>query len=111
MIVLRREIGDVLRAARQRQGRTLRQVSSAARVSLGYLSEIERGQKEASSELLGAICEALDVPMSVVLREVSDRLAVAEGLAIPDTVPAELERSIRRASGGWSPRGELVRAG
>lgn len=111
MIVLRREIGDVLRAARQRQSRTLREVSSAARVSLGYLSEIERGQKEASSELLGAICEALDVPMSVVLREVSDRLAVAEGLAIPDTVPAELERSLRRSAGGWSPRGELVRAG
>src|SRR5689334_14377165 len=49
MVVLRREIGDVLRDARQRQGRTLREVSSAARVSLGYLSEVERGQKEASS--------------------------------------------------------------
>ena len=107
MIVLRREIGDVLRAARQRQGRTLREVSSTARVSLGYLSEIERGQKEASSELLGSICEALDAPMSVVLREVSDRLAAAEGLAIPDTVPADLERSLRRGSSGWSPRGEL----
>jgi len=63
MVVLRREIGDVLRDARQRQGRTLREVSSAARVSLGYLSEVERGQKEASSELLNSICEALDVPM------------------------------------------------
>ncbi len=75
MIVLRREIGDVLRDARQRQGRTLREVSSAARVSLGYLSEVERGQKEASSELLGSICEALDIPMSLVLREVSDRVS------------------------------------
>ncbi|MDO8107383.1 helix-turn-helix transcriptional regulator [Isoptericola sp. b441] len=111
MIVLRREIGDVLRAARQRQGRTLREVSSAARVSLGYLSEIERGQKEASSELLGSICEALDVPMSLVLRDVSDRIAVAEGVAIPDTVPADLERSVVHRAGGWSPRGELVRAG
>ncbi len=111
MIVLRREIGDVLRAARQRQGRTLREVSSAARVSLGYLSEIERGQKEASSELLGSICDALDVPMSLVLREVSDRVAVAEGMAIPDTVPADLERSVGRGTGGWAPRGELVRAG
>ena len=70
MIVLRREIGDVLRDARQRQGRTLREVSSSARVSLGYLSEVERGQKEASSELLGSICEALDLPLSLVLREV-----------------------------------------
>ncbi len=110
MIVLRREIGDVLRAQRQRQGRTLREVSSAARVSLGYLSEIERGQKEASSELLGSICDALDVPMSGVLREVSDRVAEAEGLAIPDTVPAELERSVGRATGGWTPAGDLVRA-
>jgi transcriptional regulator with XRE-family HTH domain len=110
MIVLRREIGDVLRAQRQHQGRTLREVSSAARVSLGYLSEIERGQKEASSELLGSICEALDVPMSGVLREVSDRVAVAEGLAIPDTVPAELERSVGRAAGGWTPAGDLIRS-
>ena len=45
--------------------------SSAARVSLGYLSEVERGQKEASSELLGSICDALDIPLSLVLREVS----------------------------------------
>jgi transcriptional regulator with XRE-family HTH domain len=90
VIVLRREIGDVLRDARQRQGRTLREVSSAARVSLGYLSEVERGQKEASSELLSSICEALDVPMSVILREVSDRVAVTEGVFIPDTVPVEL---------------------
>ncbi|MCV2396146.1 helix-turn-helix transcriptional regulator [Actinotalea sp. M2MS4P-6] len=111
MIILRREIGDVLRAARQRQGRTLREVSSAARVSLGYLSEIERGQKEASSELLGAICEALDVPLSIVLRDVSDRVAVAEGISIPDTVPADLERTLGRSAGGWAPAGELVRAG
>lgn len=90
MVVLRREIGDVLRDARQRQGRTLREVSSAARVSLGYLSEVERGQKEASSELLASICDALDVPMSLILREVSDRIAVAEGYSIPDTIPADL---------------------
>ncbi len=81
MVLLREEIGDVLRGARQRQGRTLRDVSSSARVSLGYLSEVERGQKEASSELLLSICEALDVPMSSVLRSVSDRVAMAESLA------------------------------
>ena len=74
MILLRRLLGDVLRERRREQGRTLREVSSAARVSLGYLSEVERGQKEASSELLGAICDALDVPMSAVMREVSDHL-------------------------------------
>ena len=62
--LLREVIGDVLRRARTDQGRTLREVSDTARVSLGYLSEVERGRKEASSELLSAICGALDVPLS-----------------------------------------------
>src|SRR5918994_1979768 len=79
MILLRRLLGDVLRRQRQRQGRTLREVSSSARVSLGYLSEVERGQKEASSELLSAICDALDLRMSEVMREVSDDQAACGG--------------------------------
>ncbi len=91
-VLLRREIGEVLRSVRQHQGRTLREVSSQARVSLGYLSEVERGQKEASSELLASICQALDAPLSTVLREVSERVAMAEGVVIPDTVPDELIR-------------------
>jgi len=115
MVVLRREIGDVLRFARQRQGRTLREVSSAARVSLGYLSEVERGQKEASSELLGSICDALDVPLSMVLREVSDRVAVAEGLLIPDTIPPDLTAAMGTMGDdgqGWArSRGELTPIG
>ena len=74
MVLLRRVIGDALRARRQGQHRTLREVSTAANVSLGYLSEIERGQKEASSELLSAICEALGARLSEVLGEVSDVL-------------------------------------
>ena len=87
MILLRRLLGDVLREHRREQGRTLREVSAAARVSLGYLSEVERGQKEASSELLGSICEALDVPLSEVLRDVSDNLALAEALPELPQVP------------------------
>ena len=79
-MLLRRVIGDALRARRQAQHRTLREVSTAANVSLGYLSEIERGQKEASSELLAAICEALGAALSEVLRDVSDTLAHAEDL-------------------------------
>ena len=78
MVILRRVIGEELRRRRQDQGRTLRDVSAAARVSLGYLSEIERGQKEASSELLAAICTALDVPLSTLLRSVSDEVAAHE---------------------------------
>jgi transcriptional regulator with XRE-family HTH domain len=78
MVLLRHLLGDALRRLRLRQGRTLREVSAAARVSLGYLSEVERGQKEASSELLAAICSALRTPMSQVFREVSDNFALAE---------------------------------
>ncbi len=78
MVLLRHMLGDALRRLRLRQGRTLREVSAAARVSLGYLSEVERGQKEASSELLASICGALGAPLSQVLREVSDGFALAE---------------------------------
>jgi len=78
MIVLRQVIGDELRRRRQDQGRTLRDVSGAAAVSLGYLSEVERGQKEASSELLAAICDALDVSLADVLASVSDQVAREE---------------------------------
>lgn len=80
MIVFRRVLGDELRRRRQVQGRTLREVSAQARVSLGYLSEVERGQKEASSELLASICSALDVPLSRVLSSVSDEVAHLEAV-------------------------------
>jgi len=78
MVLFRRLLGDVLRAQRMRRGMTLREVSAEARVSLGYISEIERGQKEASSELLASLCGALEVPLSDVLREVSDAVALEE---------------------------------
>jgi len=88
--VLRTLLGDALRTTRQGQQRTLREVSSAARVSLGYLSEVERGQKEASSELLASICSALGVRLSDVLRDVSETLAEVEPLPVPvpDTMPS-----------------------
>ncbi|TRW84969.1 helix-turn-helix transcriptional regulator [Mycolicibacterium sp. 018/SC-01/001] len=79
--LLREVIGDVLRRVRVEQGRTLREVSDTARVSLGYLSEVERGRKEASSELLSAICGALDVPLSRVLSEAGDDMAIEESRA------------------------------
>jgi len=88
MVLFRRLLGDVLRAQRMRRGMTLREVSAEARVSLGYISEIERGQKEASSELLASLCSALDLPLSVMLREVSDLVALEESLT---TAPAATE--------------------
>lgn len=99
MILVRHEIGDVLRDVRLQKGRTLRQVASKASVALGYLSEVERGQKEASSEILAAVADALDTPISVIMGEVAHRLGELEQISsihtmatpvIPDTVPDEL---------------------
>jgi transcriptional regulator with XRE-family HTH domain len=91
MVLVRQEIGDVLRDFRLQKGRTLRQVASKASVALGYLSEVERGQKEASSEILASVADALETPISVIMREVGDRLAVIEGLnPIPDTLPDDM---------------------
>lgn len=79
MAVLARELlGEVLRNERMRQARTLREVSLAARVSLGYLSEVERGQKEASSELLHSISDALGISLSQVYASVAQLFAEAE---------------------------------
>jgi transcriptional regulator with XRE-family HTH domain len=74
--LLRTMLGEVLRRARLEQGRTLADVAREARVSMPYLSELERGRKEASSEVLAAICEALGVELSDVLADVGSELAV-----------------------------------
>ena len=98
MVLVRQEIGDVLRDFRLQKGRTLRQVAGKASVALGYLSEVERGQKEASSEILASVAEALEVPISVIMRQVSDRLAAVEGVHIPDTIPAEFYVDFNKSS-------------
>jgi transcriptional regulator with XRE-family HTH domain len=99
MVLVRQEIGDVLRDFRLQKAMTLRQVASRASVALGSLSEVERGQKEASSEILASVADALDTPISVIMREVGDRLAVIEGVTfdavpervtVPDTLPDEM---------------------
>ena len=87
MVLFRRLLGEVLRAHRVDRGMTLREVSAEARVSLGYISEIERGQKEASSELLASLCGALDVPLSSILRSVSDAVALEEAAMAPTPIP------------------------
>jgi transcriptional regulator with XRE-family HTH domain len=100
LVLFRRLLGDVLRDKRTERGLTLREVSAEARVSLGYISEIERGQKEASSELLYSLCDALEVPLSDVLREVSDAVALEEAAAQLTTLEA-----VRARVAG---RGEVV---
>jgi ribosome-binding protein aMBF1 (putative translation factor) len=78
MVLLRESVGQALRRARTEQSRTLRDVARDARVSLGYLSEVERGHKEASSELLNSICEALGLTLGSLMREVSLEITSAE---------------------------------
>jgi len=85
MILVREALGSELRRRRLAQGRTLRDVSAHAKVSLGYLSEIERGEKEASSELLFAICAALGLPLSDLLLSIGREIAAAE---VATEVPA-----------------------
>lgn len=103
MVLLRRELGDVLREERQHQGRTLREVSSTAAVSLGYLSEVERGEKEASSELLASICRALDLPLSQMLSDVSDRVELAEAADQQMAAVLSRPRPAGRSNGTTGP--------
>src|SRR5947209_3302263 len=126
MTLLRTQLGNTLRVHRLRQRRTLRDVSGAARVSLGYLSEVERGQKEASSELLASICDALDVELADLLAEVSLEMRMAEpsgrpvrpvalagvgaagGPASPDDDPAEaaVDRPAEQGAAVQAPAAE-----
>jgi transcriptional regulator with XRE-family HTH domain len=80
-VKLRQAVGEALRRRRQAQGRTLREVAAAAGVSLTYLSEVERGRKEASSEVLEAVCAALHLGLAELFLEVAETLALAEAVA------------------------------
>lgn len=90
MLLLREVIGSNLRAHREHQRRSLRDVSASARVSLGYLSEIERGRKEASSELLASICDALELPLADLLSDASTDLRHRDFVSVgAGEVPAD----------------------
>ncbi|MEU3452085.1 helix-turn-helix transcriptional regulator [Micromonospora sp. NPDC006766] len=110
MSLLRRVIGGVLRRIRLRQGRTLREVAQAAGVSLPYLSEVERGRKEASSEVLAAICRALGIHLSDLLEEARDELRQAERRA-PVTSGPELARLERAPAVRGARTGPQLRVG
>lgn len=105
MVLFRSSLGDVLRRERVDRGMTLRELSAGARVSLGYISEIERGQKEASSELLASLCQALEVPLSSVLAEVSQAVAAEERLA--SATPITVRRVV---PAGATPDGVVASA-
>lgn len=97
-MLLRSAVGQELRAARIAQSRTLRDVARDARVSLGYLSEVERGQKEASSELLSAICSALNIQLSVLLNEVTASIAKSEKATLAVVQPINSDEKISDAA-------------
>lgn len=105
-VLLREAIGERLRRTRTAQHRTLREVSRTAKVSLGYLSEVERGRKEASSELLAAICDALSLPLSDLLHGVAGDLRphLVDG-------PVPVGNSSDNAVSGAVDGGRLVAAG
>ncbi|WP_020422108.1 helix-turn-helix domain-containing protein [Amycolatopsis sp. ATCC 39116] len=107
-VLLREAIGDRLRHARTNKRRTLRDISRAAKVSLGYLSEVERGQKEASSELLASICEALELPLAELLSNVAADISALESVDVP-TMPetAEGEGRVRKTGAPSAATGRL----
>ncbi len=124
MTLLRTQLGNSLRGHRLRQRRTLRDVSGAARVSLGYLSEVERGQKEASSELLASICDALEVELADLLAEVSHGMRSSDAprtaapatealetapAAAPAAAPAQAEPALALVGSGQPARSVLRR--
>ena len=98
MNILRQVIGGELRRRRLEQSRTLREVSAAAQVSLGYLSEVERGQKEPSSELLNSICQALDTPLSQLLASVAMEIARNEVVSKPINTAGISQKSVTVAA-------------
>jgi transcriptional regulator with XRE-family HTH domain len=104
-VLLREAIGDRLRHARTNQRRTLREVSRAARVSLGYLSEVERGRKEASSELLAAICDALELPLSQLLYNVASDMGAMD--AMPDAAETPEHAEALDRAGDSAPRASV----
>ncbi|PXY28016.1 helix-turn-helix domain-containing protein [Prauserella muralis] len=99
-VLLREAIGDRLRHARTTKRRTLRDISRAAKVSLGYLSEVERGQKEASSELLASICDALDLPLGELLHNVAADVSALDEVKTAPHVGEPADRAVpERAEG------------
>lgn len=100
---LREAVGEALRRRRQHQGRTLREVAEAAGVSLTYLSEVERGRKEASSEVLEAVCAALHLGLAELFFEVAEALAVAEAVPVPVQAIGFIAPSRPRAAAAPGP--------
>lgn len=92
--LLREAFGSVIRDVRVASGKNLRQVSADAQMALGYLSEVERGRKEASSEVLASLCKALDLPLIVLLAKAAAIMEEFEGTTVPDHIPADMVNDV-----------------
>jgi transcriptional regulator with XRE-family HTH domain len=77
-------IGETLRATRNDRGLTLRQVAEGAHVSISYLAEIERGEKDPSSRVLESVAEGLGVELAGLLVRIAATLEPANAPATPD---------------------------
>jgi len=91
--LLRTVVGEVLRRHRLEQGRTLAEVAKAACVSVPYLSEVERGLKEPSSEVLAAVCDSLRIDLPDLLAEVRRDLTYDRTAPILRLADARLPRA------------------
>lgn len=96
-MLLRHAIGEQLRHARRHTGMSIRTLSANAGVSIGYLSEIERGRKEVSSEILAAICRALSIDTSNVVAAAANRMATPTAMVLPLPRAAEETANISAA--------------
>ncbi|MFZ4896556.1 helix-turn-helix domain-containing protein [Plantibacter sp. Mn2098] len=97
-MLVREALGDVLRSLRTDQGRTLNDVATDANVSTPYLSELERGRKDASSEVLATIAAALRTRLDLVMFEIADRIESGTGSGV----------LTGEAAGAEAARGHLV---
>ncbi|MGA4843695.1 helix-turn-helix domain-containing protein [Streptomyces sp. G45] len=108
--LLRDLVGDVLRRERLAQERTLKDVADAARISVPYLSEVERGRKEASSEVLAAAAHALGLGLADLLALAQRELAAARPRprrpeAGAPTAAAPRQRAVSLVVGPAAPGG------
>ncbi len=81
-MLLKQALGHALYFERTRQHLTLRDVALRAPIALSYLSEIERGKKELSSEILDALAKSLGKQTSDILRDTYEILALEEKLVL-----------------------------
>ncbi|MEU1128232.1 helix-turn-helix transcriptional regulator [Streptomyces sp. NPDC005899] len=96
-------VGEVLRRERLAQERTLKDVAEAARISMPYLSEVERGRKEASSEVLAAAARSLGLGLGELLYLAQEELVRRLPAGLPSRQASPRLTPSRQTSSALSP--------